>query len=307
MNKFTNLINDGKLKINKYSPEILMTVGVVGTVAGTVMACKATPKAISVLNDKNDNMEIAKECLVSIDADYTNEDYKKDTTIIYTQTGVKLLKIYAPAIGVMSLSIISIVAGNRILSKRAGAIAAAYAVVDGSFKRYRKNVIDKFGEDIDQELRYSIKKEEIKSKDENGKTVKETVDVIDADSLPNCSEYARFFDDLSGFHQKDAEYNMMYLRKQQDYANEMLKARGHLFLNEVYDLLDIPRSKAGQVVGWIYNKDGKNDNGDNYVDFNLYDPNNEQKRRFINGLDRSILLDFNVDGVIFDIIERRER
>ena len=81
----------------------------------------------------------------------------------------------------------------------------------------------------------------------------------------------------------------------------MLKSRGHLFLNEVYDLLDIPRSKAGQVVGWVYNKNN-NVKGDNYVDFNIYDITDKAKRSFVNGYERTILLDFNVDGVIYDLI-----
>ena len=114
------------------------------------------------------------------------------------------------------------------------------------------------------------------------------------------SEYARFCDAASSNFAKDPEYNMMFLRRQQDYANEMLKSRGHLFLNEVYDLLDIPRSKAGQVVGWVYDKNG-NTKGDHYVDFGLY-RNDQGTRRFVNGLEYNILLDFNVDGVIYDMI-----
>ena len=302
INKATRLLSSTQYQVKKHSPEILMVAGIAGTIVGTVLACKATTKVSEIIEEKNKNVEDVHTCLEDNAKEYTEEDSKKDLTIIYAQTGVKLFKLYAPAIGVMALSFASIIAGHKVLKKRNVAIAAAYAVIDKSFKQYRKNVIEEFGEGVDQQMRFGLKSKEIKKKDKDGKTVKETEYYIDPDANPldNISEYARFFDASSENFAKDPEYNMMFLRRQQDYANEMLKARGHLFLNEVYDLLDIPRSKAGQVVGWVYDKNG-NTKGDNYVDFGLY-RNDQGTRRFVNGLEYNILLDFNVDGVIYDII-----
>ena len=302
INKATRLLSSTQYQIKKHSPEILMVAGIAGTIVGTVLACKATTKVSEIIEEKNKNVEDVHTCLEDNTKEYTEEDSKKDLTIIYAQTGVKLFKLYAPAIGVMALSFTSIIAGHKVLKKRNVAIAAAYMAIDKGFKQYRKNVIEKFGEDIDQQMRFGLKSKEIKKKDKDGKTVKETEYYIDPDANPldNISEYARFFDAASSNFAKDPEYNMMFLRRQQDYANEMLKSRGHLFLNEVYDLLDIPRSKAGQVVGWVYDKNG-NTKGDNYVDFGLY-RNDQGTRRFVNGLEYNILLDFNVDGVIYDII-----
>jgi hypothetical protein len=302
INKATRLLSSTQYQVKKHSPEILMVAGIAGTIVGTVLACKATTKVSEIIEEKNKNVEDVHTCLEDNTKDYTEEDSKKDLTIIYAQTGVKLFKLYAPAIGVMVLSFASIIAGHKVLKKRNVAIAAAYAVIDKSFKQYRKNVIEEFGEGVDQQMRFGLKSKEIKKKDKDGKTVKETEYYIDPEGNPldNISEYARFFDAASENFAKDPEYNMMFLRRQQDYANEMLKARGHLFLNEVYDLLDIPRSKAGQVVGWVYDKNG-NTKGDNYVDFGLY-RNDQGTRRFVNGLEYNILLDFNVDGVIYDLI-----
>ena len=302
INKATRLLSSTQYQVKKHSPEILMVAGIAGTIVGTVLACKATTKVSEIIEEKNKNVEDVHTCLEEKPNEYTEEDSKKDLTIIYAQTGVKLFKLYAPAIGVMALSFASIIAGHKVLKKRNIAIAAAYAAIDKGFKQYRKNVIEEFGEGVDQQMRFGLKSKEIKKKDKDGKTVKETEYYIDPDANPldNISKYARFFDAASSNFAKDPEYNMMFLRRQQDYANEMLKARGHLFLNEVYDLLDIPRSKAGQVVGWVYDKNG-NTKGDNYVDFGLY-RNNQGTRRFINGLEYNILLDFNVDGVIYDII-----
>lgn len=302
--KKLNLLN---LKVQKHSPEILMGLGIVGTVASAVMACRATLKVNDILEEKKKTVEAIHSCAEDETIDYNEEDKKKDLTILYTQTGVKLAKLYLPSILLGGLSIASIISGYKILNKRNVALAAAYTVVDKGFKNYRKNVVERFGEEVDRELRHNIKAKQIEEKytdkDGNEKTRKKTVYEIAEDKKPGegVSEYAKFFDEWNtNEHSKDPEYNLMFLRHQQDYANEVLKHQGYLFLNEVYDMLGIPRTQAGQVVGWIY--DEKNPNGDNYVDFGIYDLHDQQKRDFVNGLERNILLDFNVDGVIYDKI-----
>ena len=304
--KAGRLVGKAGLQIKKHSPEIFMVAGIAGTVASTVMACKATTKVGAILEETKQTTDIIHEGMEDGNIngkEYTQEDGKKDLTIVYAQTGVKLAKLYAPAVVLGTVSIASIVTGHHILKKRNIALAAAYTVVDKGFKNYRKNVVERFGQEIDKELRYNIKAKEVEEivvdKDGNQVIEKAIVNAPDKDQVSEHSEYARFFDEGSFDWQKDAEYNLMFLRRQQDYANEKLKSKGHLFLNEVYDMLGIPRTKAGQVVGWIY--DEKNPTGDNYVDFGIY-KNAEGNRNFVNGYERSILLDFNVDGVIYDQI-----
>ena len=301
--KTSRFFNNAGLQIKKHSPEILLVAGIAGTVTSTVLACKATTKATGLIEDAKKEIN-AIHAVAERDDKYSKKDLQQALTISYTQTGLKLLKLYAPAITLGALSITSIVAGHNILKKRTVALAAAYAVVDKGFKDYRKNVVSRFGEEIDKELRYNIKAKEIEVEtvDEKGKkkTKKEIVNILPENDLSGYSEYARFFDASSGNFEKDPEYNLMFLRRQQDYANELLRSRGHLFLNEVYDMLDIQRTKAGQVVGWVY--DEKNPIGDNCVDFGIYNTNSEAARRFVNGLEYNILLDFNVDGVIYDLI-----
>ena len=299
--KATRLFNKANIKVKKYSPEILLFLGITGVISSAVLACKKTLKVNDILEEKEESLSKVHTCLENHVEGYNEKDAKKDLTVIYFQTGFKFVKLYAPAISLGALSILSIVQGHNILRKRNIAIAAAYATVDRGFKEYRKNVIERFGDNIDRELRYNIKAKEIEEEttDEKGKKKieKREITVIDGNEV---SEYARFFDEYSDEWEKDAEYNLMFLRRQQDFANEILKSRGHLFLNEVYDMLGIKRSKAGQVVGWVY--DTKNPKGDNYVDFNIYNIKNEANRQFVNGQERSILLDFNVDGVIYDLI-----
>lgn len=306
MNTLTRKFYRVGFKFKKHSPEILVGAGVVGVVASTVMACKATTKLDDVLAETKDTVDKIHDVTehpekIPEGKEYTVEDSKKDLTIVYTQAGVKLVKLYGPAVVLGTVSIAAIIGGHHILRKRNIALAAAYTAVDKGFKEYRGRVLERFGEEVDRELRYNIKAKEIEKTvtDANGKetVVKETVDVAD----PNLtSDYARFFDDGCTGWTKDPEFNLMFLKDQQRYANDLFKSKGHLFLNEVYDMLGIPRTQAGQVVGWIY--DEKNPIGDNFIDFGIYDIADERKRSFVNGYERTILLDFNVDGNILEMI-----
>lgn len=284
----------------KHAPEICTTLGIIGGIGATVLACKATRKVDAIFAEKKQIEENVKTCLADHEVQYTQEDAKKDIYMTNVQTGVKLLKVYSPAIILGSLSIASILFGQRILKKRYASLGAAYFALDKGFKNYRKNVVERFGEEVDKELKYGIKSKEIVEKDEKGKEVKKTVYEIDGD-VKEISPYARFFEESSDQWKKDSEYNLMFLRKQQDYANDVLRCKGYLFLNDVYAMLGIPKTKAGQVVGWKWNS-----NGDNYVDFGIYDVTDERKRAFVNGYERNILLDFNVDGNILGNLEWEE-
>lgn len=301
---FGKYISKTTLQLKKHSPEILVVAGVVGTVASTVMACRATTKVSVILEETKEQIDSIHEVSSNEEyADkYSEEDAKKDTAIVYAQTAVKLAKLYAPSVILGTLSLGCILSSHNILHKRNVAIAAAYATVDKSFKDYRGRVVERFGETVDHELKHSIKAqkiEEVVVDEETGKE-KKTKKTVDVSGVDGYSDYARFFDDACKGWQKDPEYNLMTLRATQQWANDLLKANGHLFLNEVYDMLGIPRTKAGQVVGWVYNTE--NPVGDNYVDFGIYNIYREANRDFVNGYERSILLDFNVDGNIWDLI-----
>lgn len=304
INKLSRSVHKVGFQLKKHSPEILITAGVVGTVASTIMACKATTKINDILEDHKDQTEAIHEGMDAGEVRghvYTVEDGKKDLTIVYTQTAVKLVKLYAPSVVLGAASITALISSHTILKKRNVALAAAYATVDRGFKEYRGRVIERFGKELDRELKYNIKAKTIEETviDENGeeKTVTKTVSVAD----PNThSDYARFFDDGCAGWAKDAEYNLTFLKMQQAEANKRLQREGYLFLNDVYTMLGIPRTKAGNVVGWIY--DEKNPIGDNFIDFGIYDYYNQKNRDFVNGYERTILLDFNVDGDILNLI-----
>lgn len=305
ISNLTRTFNRTGLKIKKHSPEILLAAGTVGVVVSGVMACKATLKVNEILDESKQQIDT----IHSVAADpnmvekYTAEDSKKDLAIVYTQTAVKMIKLYGPSVSLGVVSLGCMIGSNRILSKRNVALAAAYTAVDKSFKEYRGRVIERFGKQLDKELRYNIKAKEIEevSKDENGHEVvkKEVVDVIEDD--PNTySPYSIVFDDGNEGWDPDPERTKFFLIQQQNWANERLKAKGHLFLNEVYDMLGARRTKAGAQVGWVY--DEKNVVGDNYVDFGIFDTRRSKARDFVNGYEKVIVLDFNVDGYILDLI-----
>lgn len=303
MKNMTRTLSRAGLKLKKHSPEILMAAGIVGTVTSGVMACKATLKVTEVLNESKKQIDTIHEVLETpeMKEKYTEEDGKKDLVLVYTQTGLKLVKLYGPAILLGAASIGCMVGSHNILRKRNVALAAAYATVDRGFKEYRSRVIERFGKEIDRELKYNIKAKEIEevSVNEDGTetTVTKTVNVLD----PNhYSPYSIVFDDGNIGWDKDPELTKFFLVRQQNYANDLLKSRGHLFLNEVYDMLGAKRTKAGAQVGWVY--DENHPVGDNFVDFGIFDIHNPKARDFVNGAERVIVLDFNVDGVILDLI-----
>ena len=294
-------------KFKKHSPEILAVVGVTGTIASGVLACKATLKVNDIVDEAKETIETIHDAVenhrhTSDGEEYTEEVAKKDLTIVYAQTSVKFIKLYGPAVALGIASIGCMIGSNHILRKRNIALAAAFKAVDTSFKEYRSRLIDKFGKDLDRELRFGIKAKEVEETvvDENGKetTAKKTIEVADP-NVTHSIYSIPWYEGNTGYT-KNAELNKVFLIQQQNYANDKLKMNGILTLNEVYDMLGIPRTKAGQVVGWFY--DEKDPNHDNFVDFGIFDVTKEGSRDFVNGYERTILLDFNVDGPIIDRI-----
>ena len=296
MKSVNGVTSKAVMKLKKHSPEILVVAGIAGTVVSAVLACKATTKVAEILDETKGTLDTIHEGMETgaiNGQEYTTEDGKKDTVVVYAQTGMKLAKLYGPAIILGTLSITSILASNNILRKRNVALGAAYAAIDKSFKEYRGRAIERFGEQVDTELKYGIKAkkfEEIEVDPETGKEkkVKKTVMVAD----PNLqSDYAVYFDSKSRNYETNPDYNRMFLKAQQAFANDKLQTRGHLFLNEVLDDLDLPRTPAGQIVGWT--KDGP----DGYVNFRIV----EVERETEDGRhEPALLLDFNVEGNIWE-------
>ena len=307
VNKMTRTFHKVGFKLKKHSPEILVVAGVIGTVTSAVMACKATLKVNDVIDETKETIETIHDCIgkglkTADGEEYTQEVANKDLVIVYIQTGWKFAKLYGPAVLLGVASIGCMVGSNHILRKRNIALGAAFTAMDKSFKEYRGRVIEKFGKDLDRELRFNTKAKQIEETvvDENGKesTVTKTVEIVD----PNVTHsiYSVVFCEGNTGWTKNAELNKVFLLQQQNYANDKLRLNGVLTLDEVYDMIGAPRTAYGQLAGWVYTEDSSV--GDNFVDFGIFDINSEKKCDFINGIERSIILDFNCIGNILDYI-----
>lgn len=275
------------LLLQKHSPRILFVGGIAGAVTSTVLACKATLKLEDVLEDAEYEVADLKH-----NRDYgphpsTTSEYYKDLTYVYAKNAYRVGKLYAPAVIVGTASVGALTGSHITLTRRNAGLTAAYAATQKAFDEYRERVQEELGEKKEGDIRNAIQMLEVV--DEKGKKTK--VEFAD----PNkWSMYARFFEESNVNWQKNAELNRIFVQAQQNYCNHLLHARGHVFLNEVYDMLGLPRSKAGQVVGWVLAN-----GGDNFIDFGLYEARNAD---FINGSERNIILDFNVDGSVLDHI-----
>lgn len=298
--KFKNLSHIKPVRIIKKNlPEIMLVAGVGGVVFAAVDACKKTLELGDVVEDiKEDISSVHEKKAITSEEEYPEKSIRKDLTVAYVKGGLSIARLYSRPVTVGVLSIGSIVGGHYMLRSRNLALLAAIKAIDSSYRGYRQRVKEKLGEESEKKLYFGVEKGEYEevTTGKDGKEKKKTkkVEVLDPSNL---SPYTFFFDETSSAWDRDAEYNKMFLLGTQNHANDKLNIDGYLFLNDVLDWLGIPKTKTGQVVGWV--KDG---DGDGYVDFGIFDINDYKKRDFVNGYEHSILLDFNVDGVILDRI-----
>ena len=261
----------------------MLVGGLAGSTAGTILACRSTLKLEPVLDR-------AKADIDRIHAENA-ENAKKELTKVYLRPAKDVGKLYAAPTALICLSDALLVLGHVVMRKENAALAAAYIALSESFNKYRKRVEELHGKDADVELMYGLKEAEKQAEDEP------TSYIVNGNNL---SVYARIFDEFNPNWSKKADANLFFLKQVQCWANDRLKSRGYLFLNEVYEALSIPMSEAGQYVGWVM------DQGDSYVDFGLFDVTDPLKRDFVNGHERGVILDFNVDGPIMYIFKHPE-
>lgn len=282
----------GGLRIKNARPEIFMGLGIVAGIGTVVFACVQTLKVEEVLDKTKADLNKINTTHEEKPEVYSAEDRQKDLVTVYARTGWAFIKLYGPPAALGAVSTALIIYGNRVLRKENAALTAAYMALSESFKKYRERVIKDLGEEKNREYLYGTKREQIVDVDEDGnETVREEL----VQSQPNISIYAKYFNESNPNWRRSPEINLAFLRGAQQQANDELHARGHLFLNRVYQILGMPETEFGQYVGWIVG------NGDSAIDFGIYQRDNEDNQAFILGFARSILLDFNVDGPISDI------
>ena len=287
-----------QLTVRKHSPEILMVAGVIGTVAGAVMACKETLELGGVLDEcKQEKMELEEQYTMC--EQYSEDALKKDQVKLTIKHAAKIVKLYAPSVIMEATSIGVIFASNDIMRKRNASMAAAYATLNSMYKRYRQNVIESYGEEVDKDMRFGVKHEKVTEIDEDGNKVKVDARIVDLDNTALAiSDYSRFFQmGCKGFDASSGRYNLLYLKGIQAMFNNKLIADGYVMLNDVYRELGFDTIPEGWSIGWVY--DEANPIGDNYIDFGLYEARNKNQRA-VNDWEPVILMDFNVDGNLYE-------
>lgn len=292
------------MKLKKHSPELYLAAGIGCFIGAVVAGSKATLKAEAILDEHKESMDAIKEVRNEPEyaEEYSDADYRKDLVTTYAQTGIKFAKNYALTAGLLAAGTFFVLSSYKIMKSRYAMLATSYSALKKMFDVYRQRVREDQGEEKDLDYMYGRKKIEVEETvtDEKGKTktVKKEGILFEGKQF---SQYARFFDESCEHWTKDPTYNLDYLIRMQQIANEKLHAtataggKGFLCLNEVYESLGIPKTAEGQQVGWVEG------NGDGYVDFGIH-TGYIQNRNFVNGYERVILLDFNVDGYILDKI-----
>lgn len=289
-------------RIKKYSPEILLGTGLVCVVAGVVVACKQTPKAEEVIAEANDKRkEIEAEVSDELNTKYTEEVAVKDIHTIKRETAWKLVKTYAPVVGLEALGVVCILSSYGILHKRNVVLLAAYEALDDRFKKYRERAQQVLGEEREKLLKLGVTEDgddippfDVYDKDGNPVATKKGNVLI-----PEYSQYAVMFDEANPNWKKDPFMNKLYLESIQSYCNDYLKANGHLFWNQVREWLGFDHTPEGAVCGWLTKENGGTDG---YVNLGIWNTWRPAVDDFQHGYERSIILDPNVDGVIWDKI-----
>lgn len=292
-----------KLGIKKHSPEILVAAGIGTEIVAAIVACKQTIKANDIVAEARkslQNIEDVKELAANNEVEYTEENEQEDRKTIGMQVAVGMVKTYALPVGLGVLSITCILAGHHILKKRNVALAAAYSALSTDFMNYRKRVVDKYGKDVDFMLKNGLEKQIIANRVVDPETgeVKETKEEVLTYEGDKLSQYARVFDEVGSTQwTPSADHNRAFLLMEQNYFNERIRTRGYIFLNEVYERLGFRPTKAGSVVGWVYqNADYEG------IDFGIFTAHTQKAAEFLEGTEPSIILDFNVQGDILSLV-----
>ena len=292
-----------KLGIKKHSPEILVAAGIGTGIVAAVVACKQTIKANDIVAEARkslQNIEDVKELAANNEVEYTEENEQEDRKTIGMQVAIGMVKTYALPVGLGILSITCILAGHHILKKRNVALAAAYSALSTDFMNYRKRVVDKYGKDVDFMLKNGLEKQIVANQVVDPETgeVKETKEEVLTYEGDKLSQYARVFDEVGSTQwTPSADHNRAFLLMEQNYFNERIRTRGYIFLNEVYERLGFRPTKAGSVVGWVYqNADYEG------IDFGIFTAHTQKAAEFLEGTEPSIILDFNVQGDILSLV-----
>lgn len=300
-------------KVKFSSPELLIGAGVVGLVGAAVVAVRRgvrwhTAAKTEIAHD----LETIKKAEGS--PQYTREDKVQDYARVIGKGVWSFTQIYGPSVAVGAASVASILAGTGILRGRLAAVTSAAATAQAALDRYRQRVREKLGDDADSEFAHEVIGRKTKLKHEDGtKETQVTYHLVPSSGeWMSASPYSRLWDDSALEWSPNRELQYLTLRSLENHFNRELDVRGVVFLNDVYKALGLPMSKDAALVGWI--KDYEKPKmaklaaelgrvpGDGVISFGVFENESPSARAYLAGDDNRVVLDFNVDGVIYDLI-----
>lgn len=268
-------------RLRRQAPNIAFSSGAATLVGAAVLACKSSMRLEAVIEEHKDSVAAVKEMhghLKSVKPDdYNPTEYRKDVGYVYLRTAGSLAKLYGPAVAAGAVGFGLLTAAHVTQARRNSALLAAYTSLSMAYEQYRAATKEELGDEPKRAFTFSS-------------------DDVEGLDLGAQSPYARLFYDANRNWSKDPELRMAFLRAQENYMNQKLHSVGFVLLNEVYEALGMDRTGPGCIVGWLSNGDG-----DNYISF-VPKTGDEQYDDFVTGVEDGIVLDFNVDGVIWDHI-----
>lgn len=219
----TFLKNSGKVLVDK-SPEILLGVAIFGSVSSVAMAIKVTPEAEILIKEELERMSEEQNIDISeIKLKWT--DYVKICWKVYMFTGIML-----------TTSIVAMILSNYIRAKRAGALATAFAITQETLRTYQDKVIEEVGKKKAEKIRDEVAKEELKKHDNDGSTI----------ILTGLGNYL-FYDSFSNNYFRSTIEDV---KRAQNELNAIINRNIYANVNEFYDLLNLDRCDAGDILGW---------------------------------------------------------
>lgn len=277
-------------QLSKHAPELLTYGGLATMIAGTGLTAKKSLRYLEIVS------EPTLEDLVFIDQvkedsdngktvdNYDDKMVRRDKFVVYSRLLVRTVKYYAVPIALTAVGTGMVISGHKMMVKRLAGALAAYGVLNEAYNNLKHKVMDS----LDQETLDKVLESDI--------VLDEKTKLVDGERSKFVDPYVFIFDPSNvNFSTKSA--NEGFLRAQQRYFNDRLKARGFLFLNEVLESLGLPESRMGAIVGWM----ADDSVGDGYVSFGVSGAWNERidsEGEYVS----DYILDFNVDGPIIDRI-----
>lgn len=216
-----NYFKNVKNYFNKHNSEILVGIGIAGMITSTILAVKATPKALELIKERN------------------TEELKKDPDF-YKLGSIEIVKTawkpYIPTGITMVSSIICIVGGTTINTKRNAALTTAYAITENAFSTYRNKVIETIGEKKERNLRSKISQDEVTN---NPPTNSPIILTSKGNTLCLDSISERYF-----------RSDLDTIRKVINEINRKMMIENYISLDEFYYELNMKPMKHADRLGW---------------------------------------------------------